>query len=225
MRSLRSPLFASVLSVIAIACSSPSTEPFIDRDVGAAPANPEGAAYPTDHIGTRYRTTQRPGDRLQNFAFQGYVRSNKSGGLKTVSMADFYDPEAKRHRVLHLQGLAAWCPICASEAAATQKEHDALEAEGAVIVQILLQGKTRNVGASLTDLDAWVGRYSTKHTVLLDVDAKRLGVFGIDGFPWNALVDTRTMEILHQGVGAPQDLAAYVRDGLRLAKGPPATWP
>ena len=139
-------------------------------------------------------------------------------------MADLYDPDAKRSRLLHIQGVAGWCPVCASEAKQTLAAASALRAEGAVIIQVLMQGAKRSVGPSLADLETWCDTYETKHAVLLDVDGRRLSVFGIDGFPWNALIDTRTMEILDQGIGAPRDVAAYVREGLRLANAPPATY-
>ncbi|HRG96735.1 MAG TPA: redoxin domain-containing protein [Polyangiaceae bacterium] len=205
-------------------CSTTPTTPFDDPDTPAAAANPDGLPYPTDHIGTRARTKVRVGDRLANFAFQGYLDGDPKGALKTLSMADLYDPEAKRSRLLHIQGVAGWCPVCASEAKQTRTAASELRAEGAVIIQVLMQGAKRSVGPSLADLETWCDTYETKHAVLLDVDGRRLGVFGIDGFPWNALVDTRTMEILDQGIGAPRDVAAYVREGLRLANGPPATY-
>ena len=205
-------------------CSTTPTTPFDDPDTPPAAVNPDGLPYPTDHIGTRARTKVRAGDRLANFAFQGYLDGDPKGALKTLSMADLYDPEAKRSRVLHIQGVAGWCPVCASEAKQTRTAAGDLRAEGAVISQVLMQGAKRSVGPSLADLETWCDTYETKHAVLLDVDGRRLGVFGIDGFPWNALVDTRTMEILDQGIGAPRDVAAYVREGLRLANGPPATY-
>ncbi len=225
LRGLALKLCTIALALAPLACgSSAPTTPFVDPDVVAAVANPDGVAYPTDHLGTRARTRQRAGDRLANFAFQGYLEGDPQRGLKTVSMADLYDPGAKRHRVLHLQGVASWCPVCASEAKQTKVAAAALLAEGAVIVQVLLQGAKRGLGPSLADLETWCDVYETRHPVLLDVDGRRLGVFGIDGFPWNALIDTRTMEILDQGTGAPADMAAYVREGLRLTTLAAATW-
>ncbi len=205
-------------------CQGASTEPIVDKDVPAATKNAEGTPYPTDHVGTRERTKTRPGDRIANFSFQGYVDGAPKGELKTISLADFYDPEAKRNRVLHIQGVAGWCSVCAAEARQTMQSQAALKAEGAVVIQILFQGKTRTTGPSLADLDVWCGTYDTAHPVVFDANAKRLGVFGIDAFPWNALIDLRTMEILDQGVGAPADVAAYIREGLKLANGPIATW-
>lgn len=215
---------AVALVVSQVACGGVSDEPLSDPEVKAATGNAEGAPYPTDHIGTRSRIKSRPGDRIANFAFQGY-RSGKAGGaLETVSLAEYFDPEQKRHKVLHIQGVAGWCGICAGEARQTMPVAAALEAEGAVIVQILFQGKSQSAGPALGDLDKWCNTYQTSHPVLFDANAKRLGIFGIDGFPWNALIDTRTMEILDQGTGAPNDVAKYVREGLRLAALPAATW-
>ena len=221
--SMRFVFMASVL-LAAVACGGASDAPLVDADVAAKTANAEGAPYPTDNIGTRSRSRSRPGDRIQNFAFQGCVEGKAGAALTTVSLADFFDPEQKRNKILHIQGVAGWCGICAGEARQTVSVASELKAEGAVIVQILFQGKSRSAGPTLVDLDTWCNTYETAHPVLFDANAKRLAVFGIDGFPWNALIDTRTMEILDQGTGAPNDVAKYVREGLRLAALPPATW-
>ena len=128
---------ALALGVTSCGSSAPTT-PFVDVDVAATAANPDNVPYPTDHLGTRARAKGRFGDRITNFAFQGYVDGDPKGTLKTVSMADFYDPEAKRHRVLQIQGVAGWCPVCAAEAKQTMGDTEtALRAEGAVVVQIL----------------------------------------------------------------------------------------
>lgn len=207
-----------------VACATTDTTPLADPDLPVQTKNADGAAYPTDHIGTRDRTKLRPGDRIAAFSFQGYVDGDPEKGLTTVSLSDFYDPEQKRYKLLHIQGVASWCPICAQEARQTAAAQDALRAKGVVIVQVLFQGKDRSTGPSLADLETWCNVYEPKHPVLFDANAKRLGAFGIDGFPWNALVDTRTMEILDQGTGAPSDVTAYVNAGLELVAGPPATW-
>jgi len=206
------------------ACGGVSDTPLVDPDVKATATNTEGALYPTDNIGTRSRTKARPGDRIANFAFQGYRDGKAGGALETISLSDFYDPEQKRHKILHIQGVAGWCGICASEARQTMPVAAALKEEGVVIVQILFQGRSQSTGPALGDLDKWCNTYETAHPVLFDANAKRLAVFGIDGFPWNALIDTRTMEILDQGTGAPADVAKYAREGLRLAALPPAAW-
>lgn len=217
---------AIVLStVLALACGGGvDATPLADPDVSGATQSADGVPYPTDNIGTRGRTRSRPGDRIANFAFQGYVDGDPKGTLKTVSLADYFDPEQKRHKILHIQGVAGWCGICAGEARQTAPVVAQLREEGAIVIQILFQGQTQTNGPALVDLEKWCNTYETQHPVLFDANARRLSVFGIDGFPWNALVDTRTMEILDQGTGAPNDVAKYVREGLRLAALPAATW-
>ena len=105
---------AALAGALAFAgCSSTPSTPFVDPDVPAVSVNPDGLAYPTDHIGTRARSKVRAGDRLANFAFQGYLDGNPQGTLKTLAMADLYDPDANRSRLLHIHGAAGSSPWAA----------------------------------------------------------------------------------------------------------------
>ena len=91
----------------------------------------------------------------------------------------------------------------------------ALRAEGAVVVQALIMGPDPDVPPDRCDLVDWIEQGDTNFTVVLDVEARRISsVTVISAVPWNALVDTRTMEVLQAGEGVPQDYASYVRSAL-----------
>jgi hypothetical protein len=198
-------------------CGSKSTpDELSDPDRTGHDANPDGVPYPTANIGTHARSGDLPGNVIANLTFQGYPQSDASKGLQTVSMADYYDPTAKDRKVLYLSAAASWCVNCdeaSDEAVAVASKYRAM---GAVFVEVLVNGTTPEYGPSLGELDAWVGKHKTAPdiTVLVDVRARRMAPLGVTNVPWSALVDTRTMEILHSTLGAPDDVGAYVQIGL-----------
>ena len=195
------------------ACSSAAKgdAEFPDPDITPAPANPDGVPYPTDNIGWTARKGTIRGDRIANMAFQGYADSNRAAGLKTVSLADYFDPSAARYKAIHIQISATWCSICASETRATVAAREMLVAEGAVLLQVIAQGAVSPNGPSLADFTGWMDKHQTNFTVLLDARAKRTAPLGVAGFPFNVLIDPRTMEILTANLGAPTDVPKYVR--------------
>lgn len=186
-----------------------------DPDVQGDTTAPDGTPYPTTNIGSRAHAGTIPGNDIANLAFHGYKASDLGAGLQLVSMADYFDPKAVDHKVLHLMAAATWCTVCDWEAGIMVQNAPQLRKEGAIEVAIMVAGQTPQYGPSLTELDAWVTQNKTTFDVLVDVRGHRLwAAMGPMGVPWNALIDTRTMEILDSESGAPNDEAAYVRLGL-----------
>lgn len=213
-------------AVTTASCGSSTSDAFEDPDVVGREANPEGVPYPTDHIGAAERTRSRPGDRIPNFHFQGYVNGDRSK-LQTISLADYFDPDRKHHRLLVLQFAATWCAYCSTELTDTLRVKDELAAEGAVFLEILVSGAKLQQGPSLDEAQAWMARHNTTISMALDVGARRVGRIGVDGsvMPFDARIDTRTMEILEASGGSPADVAKYVREGLEFVnKNPPAAY-
>jgi hypothetical protein len=207
------------LGATSVACGSgpsdPNAQPFKDVDVAGHTTNPEGLAYPTDHLGAEARTASTPGDRIPNLSFQAYVDSNESAGLQTVSLADYYDPYGKRLKLLHVMAAAVWCTICRGQTQDMEKQWDTLHAQGLETVQLIVNGSARGTGPSLVELGQWVTSHGTSFTVGIDSLGRRLGeLTSLDAVPWNALVDPRTMEIIYAGSGAPQEFADFAKAGL-----------
>lgn len=203
------------VAALAVACSHDDATPeFTDPDVPAHPTNPDGVPYPTDGLGGRERGAGHPGDRIPNLAFQAYVDGDRSKGLQTVSLADFYDPQQKRYKVLDIEVSASWCSICAAETDSATAVSGELRKEGAVLLQVMINGNTGSKGPSLDEVDGWVDRHQMNYTLAIDVRGRRMGSLGVTTVPWDILVDTRTMEILDSSAGAPVDVEKYVRDGL-----------
>jgi len=209
-------------------CSSGASDesdppPFDDVDVTGRDVNPDGAAYPTDDWGARPRDESRPGQRIPNFSFQGYPDSQRELGLKIVSFADYYDPGQSRHKLMYLIAVVGWCPHCQAETRAIVAGSSAFRAQGVQVVQTMMAGAERDRPLSLVDVDEWIGRMGTTFTVLIDVDAKRLGtVATVSGVPWNALIDTRSMELIAVTIGELVDVPGYVTAGLTFVDTFPA---
>lgn len=214
-----------VCLALAPACSSSTPDEFADPDVTPAAANPDGVAYPTDHLGGQKRSGKIPGDRIPNLAFHGYVDGDRSKGLQTISLADYYDPQNKRWKLLHIEVAATWCAICSSEADATVTVKEPLGAKGVAYLEVIGSGPTAGIGPSLGNVDDWMTGHHSNFSTALDVRGRRMATIGVQNsvMPWDVMIDVRTMEILDSSGGAPADLGKFDESYLQLvASIPPA---
>jgi hypothetical protein len=215
---------------IAPACRSSTQAPdeMSDGDLPGRDVNPDGVPYPTQNIGSRPRQGTLAGQVIPNFKFQGYPSSDSSAGLKVVSLADYYDPQAKDHKLLYLSAAASWCVNCDEASDAAVQIAAKYRALGAIFVEVLVNGRIPQYGPSLSELDAWVGKHKTAPdvTVLVDVRARRLGpTMGVTNVPWSSLIDTRSMEILSASLGSPDIVGDYVQLGLNWVNANPPSKP
>jgi len=206
-----------VVSSVAPGCGSPSpasSSPASTTD--AAPAlNPDGVPYPSSNIGHTARKGSTPGSVIQSFTFQGYLNADKSKGLQSISLANFYDPCGKRSKMLHLTVAGAWCVPCGEETDALVAAKAQLATERVVVVQALGDGPIEGVPATATDLDNWIAKHGSNFTEMLDPNLANLGAFFKAGsVPWNCDIDPRTMEIIRDGTGWPGDLNSDLQPSL-----------
>ncbi len=224
------PVLAASLLLGLVACSSSNT-PAPEQDEGLLPGNgdpsssakdtnPDGVPYPTENIGTLARKGSTPGNRIANFKFVGYPNADKSGGLKQISLADFYDPTGSKYKIIHLQAAGVWCSACQAETKTVVPLKAELEAKGAVWLVSLAEGG-RGVPSKQSDLDGWIARFNSPFTHVLDPGNKNLGPFyDAAALPWNANIDATTMEILTAGTGGivePEGIRKEINDALELA--------
>ena len=210
-----------VIAAVALgACSASKDTPpdFPDPDVAAHDTNPDGLAYPTDHLGGTPHHSKIAGDRIPNFTFQAYVDGDRAAGLKSVSLADYFDPQQKRNKVLHIEVSAVWCTICSSVTSETVKIKEQLGTEGVIYLEVMTAGSRAGAGPSLGEVDDWLTRHQSNITTAIDVSARRMASIGVDPGvrPWDIVVDTRTMEILESSGGSPIDVATYDRSYLKV---------
>lgn len=226
-QNMRCMVRRALVLLIALASCSSDPDPMDDPDLPPVTTNPEGVAYPMDHNGGREHSPLRPGDRIPPFTFRGYRDGDRSKGLQTIAIADYFDPTQARHKVLHIQLAATWCGYCSAELSATVPVAKDLNAKGIALLEIVVSGAKANEGPSTGEFDGWVSRHGTNFSTAVDVGVRRLGVIGVNGaaMPHDMLIDTRTMEILDSSLGAPVDVARYGQEGLDfVAKNPPAAY-
>ncbi len=214
---------ACALAPFGCARQAPGEPPFDDIDVPGHDTNPDGVAYPTADVGGRARKGTIAGSRIPNFTFQGYPDSDRSRGLQTVSLADLYDPGQQRHKLLHVMAAVAWCPHCAAQTQAMVQAAPQLREAGLVILQTLMEAPDPSRALTLSDLGNWIDRFGTPFTVVFDVEGRRLStIANLEAVPWNAFIDTRTMEILDAGLGEIPDYPAQVQGLLQWVEHNPA---
>jgi hypothetical protein len=216
---------------LATSCASSKDTPpeFTEPQVAGRDVNPDGVPYPADHLGGNQHAGARLGDRIPNFTFQAYVDGDRAAGLKTISLADYFDPTQKRFKILDLQVAATWCAVCSAVADETVKVKSDLTKEGVVFLEIVVAGASPSVGPSLGEVDDWMLRHQSNYTTGIDVRGHRLAGIGIDRtqVPYDIVVDLRTMEILEASAGPPKDydVAKFGHAALTyVATHPPAAY-
>jgi hypothetical protein len=224
-------MFAVPFVIALVACTSTTEQEQQDPGLegpgtgaeAAADTNPYGEPYPTENIGTVPRGAGKPGNRMANFKFLGYPDGDASE-LKPISMADFYDPEGRTHKLIHIQVSGTWCQFCKQETEVVTPLAPKLKERGVVWLMSLAEGRAMSTPSTQTDLDKWVATFNSPFTHLWDSGNKNLGIFYESAaLPWNCTIDAKTMEILEAGVGAqgkqtPEQILAYVDKMLGLVQ-------
>jgi hypothetical protein len=210
-------ILACGLAACASGCSSSSGGPVGTEGTQAPDAsptgdtNPYGVAYPAQSPGYGARKGSVAGDQIPDYKLEGYPDSNVTGGLQTVSLADFYDPSGQIQipggalgvKIIHLNVAAVWCGPCNQETDEMVPLNSMLAQEGVVFLQALVEGPTSGVGATVMDLDSWIQNHSTTFTELLDPEGATLGqLFNLASIPFNLDIDARSMEILSSASGS-----------------------
>jgi len=178
--------------------------------------NSYGAAYPSDNLGYTPRAGSTPGNRVRNYKFLGYKNPAASKEVATISLADYFDPEVREYKIIHLVASSVWCGPCQQETEEINKVEAGLKAQKIVFVQALIDGPKQGTGATQGDLEKWTKGYGNPFPTMLDPNVKNLGeFFQAAAVPWNANLDARSMEILSASLGAPRDVSA---DALKWVK-------
>jgi thiol-disulfide isomerase/thioredoxin len=175
--------------------------------------NPDGVPYPTTNLGTTARKGKTPGNTMYNYKFLGYPDGDTSKGLQPLSLANFFDPEGKRYKLIHIQASGSWCVHCQKETETVTPLKAKLEAKKVVWLISLAEGIAVGTPATKGDLDKWMTNFKAPYTHLWDPGNKNFGPFyDAAALPWNANVYAKTMEILSSGVGAAESEAAIMAD-------------
>ena len=221
-RAVCGAVFSVFVASLAAGCSSSTTpattnpqDKGIDPGTPNAPApvtggtevNPDGKPYPAKNLGFQARAASRPGNIIRNYKFLGYRDGDPSKGATVISLADYFDPDMKSHKLIHFSAGALWCPPCNEEADKLVPLVPGLKAQKITVIQALVEGDAKGTGSTIPDLDIWQKRHKINYTIFLDPEQGNLGqFFDTAAIPWNAYIDARSMEILQSGVGAPPDV-------------------
>ena len=212
-------LFCAVLATVACSDAGNGKEPPPGpAEVDAPSGGDAGRAacgvnvYPCDGHGVQ------EGDVATNFEFMGYAdprehcdpHEGKALDLDSrqkIAFGDFYVPrtdcESGRRELLWVMVSAGWCGPCAKEVEAAQKEY----ASGAVdprIAIINIVFETSKPGERVTDafLRKWINAFELTMPTVMDPLFQMGKYFNRESTPFNMLVETRTMRIIHRQTGA-----------------------
>lgn len=183
-----------------IACSSYRTEGEIPSCV-----DPEdGVDYPTCPYGTTL------GDTVANASFEGFASFEQMGeGTKTISLSDFYDPLGEGPiRLLFVNAGAVWCAPCKEEARELPEIWEKL-GDRVAFLAVVYEGRP-GVIATERDITNWVKSFKTPFFTATDPEGQILAYFDKSSPPYSMVIDTRTMQIVGQVVGKPDDLEAFI---------------
>lgn len=169
----------------------------------APDTNPYGVPYPTDNLGTNARQGKTPGNKIPNYKFMGYPDGDMSKGLQPVSLANFYDPEARKFKLLHISASGTWCVYCREEVETVAPMKAKLDQRKVAWLISFAEGASPGTPATKEDFDKWLKNFTPPYTHVWDPGNKNFGPFyDAAALPWNANLNAKTMEILESGVGA-----------------------
>lgn len=213
VRNLALPL------LFVLACSSETAKPEQETGlkddgtgtVDAPDSNPEGVPYPNNNLGTNARLGTKAGNRINNYKFYGYPDANPANGLQPMSLAQFFDPEAKRFKLIHIQASGVWCVFCQKETEVVVPLKAKFDEMKVVWLVSMAEGSAQGTPSKQKDLDGWIAEFKSPYPHVLDPGNKNLGVFyDAAALPWNANINAKTMEILQAGTGAHTTEAAIM---------------
>lgn len=199
---------------------------------GGGDAGNDGSASCT--FGTTVRSGTVAGDRIQNFAFKGYLNTDPktktmSGTLVDIKLNDFKDPAGTKNKLLVIITSAGWCGPCIQETqflANAGSTPEKLGPMGVVFMQALMEGVATGTPSVQKDLDDWITNNKPNFTELLDPAAMNLGIFSpASAVPFTIFVDARSMEVLDfkKGFNGGSELEGEVQTWLTWTmNNPPA---
>lgn len=186
------------------ACSSYRTDGEIP---GCIEAEGDGA-YPSCPYGTTV------GSVVANASFEGFPSyENVEEGPKPISLSDFYDPNGERPiELLFVNAGAVWCGPCKEEARELPHIYERLK-DRVAFLAVVYEGKP-NVVATEKDVANWVKSFKTPFFTVSDPQGEILAYFDKSSPPFSMVIDTRTMKIVGQVVGKPDDLEKFITSHL-----------
>ena len=220
-----------IFSLALLGCGNTPVTQEGGTDSGAcADKNPDGACCPTANQGYTVRMGTIAGNRIPNLDFQGYLTldpktKTTTANLSTIHLCDFFDPGAKKYRIIRILTSSSWCGPCRMETAYLSTPGGLAETPGVLLLQALLDGVSAGTAAKVTDLNDWISTTTPNITEMLDPGGEKLGAFGVRTLlPFSVTIDARSMELLAKDTGFTdgQKLTDDVNAWLQWTKTNPA---
>jgi hypothetical protein len=205
-RMTRALLFSLCLP---LACGTHADDEIPDELLDAiAAGSSKRADYPEGPYGGAL------GDVAPDVCVEGWLdpaAANFDGAaMQTLCFSDFWDPEAASHRLLLVNTAAIWCSACQVEYQGAGSR-DSLSAEvasrrdrGLRILGTLFQDASRRP-ARPEDGVAWARAFEVDFAFGIDADFEMGAFADADVQPFNLVVDTRDMRVVHRVQGDNPD--------------------
>jgi hypothetical protein len=135
------------------------------------------------------------GDVVENLTFEGYARIAdgvlvNEGSIAPLSLSEMRDSGAS-YALIHTA--TVWCPSCRTAAADLAAQGDVLSNQGAVLIELLLEGNT-GLLPNDNELNVWVGTSDLTVTTVRPGDARGPLVFPSREYVY--LIELESMEVV-----------------------------
>ncbi|MFN8376381.1 MAG: redoxin domain-containing protein [Anaerolineae bacterium] len=121
---------------------------------------------------------------------------------ETVQLSDY------RGKVVMLNFWATWCPPCQAEMPAIQAAYTRYHDQGFTVLAI-------NYGEHPSQIEPFASALALQFPIVLDIDARLQGVFGITGYPTSMFIAPNgEVYATHSGMLTERQLEGYITQGL-----------
>ena len=170
------------------------------------------------------------GDVVQNLEFSGFFdakhlcKKHKDEAMDTttvrkLSFKDYFLGDStcptNRAKVLWVMVSAGWCGPCKYEVSTTQGWYSTGSVDDRIAVLNILFEDEKSLPTTATFLKKWIADYKLTLPVLMDPSFKLGAFFDRKAVPFNMLIDTKTMKVVHRKTGA--DLNGIGKKAVELA--------
>jgi hypothetical protein len=157
------------------------------------------------------------GSVIHNYTLQGFPTSTDTAALKTIALADFYNPTGMdkfpagspygegnpKPTALLIDRGAIWCGPCNDEAKTDLPPRHTMYFPGGQFLFSLDEGATPGSAPTQDNLKAWMTTYHSDYPGVLNPQYVFAPIVGQDAYPANIIVRTKDMTIVKWISGVP----------------------
>lgn len=160
--------------------------------LGGATAQGDPDSYPPGPYGSG---NPKVGDVVEDLAWQGFARLGdgrlaSEGPLQNLQLSSLRTA-GKSYALIHTA--TVWCPSCRAAADDLAARGEELEAKGAVLIELLLEGQSSQIPTD-AELEAWVQGSDLTVTTVRAADERTAVVFPAREYVY--LIDLASMKVV-----------------------------